>query len=119
MDADEILRDLAEISRTNLSDVMTWDGESATPKDSKELTPAQAKAIKRVRVKKTIRKERGSEDILETIDIEVELHDQIRTRELIARHLGLLKDGASVQVPEGTGAVHIHFGPAVPPAESA
>ena len=113
MSADEVLADLAEISRTTFRDLVEWDGDRATLKPSAELTEAQAKAVRRVRIKRTVHRQRGGGET-ETVETDVELHDAVRTRELIARHVGIGDKGA-LEVQADGGSLTIRLVPAVPP----
>jgi hypothetical protein len=104
---DRILSRYAQLAFTDLPGIIRWKGVQQGAQGSKgrkrydlelvdfdKLTPAQRAVIKRLRIT-----ERGT--------VEVEVHDQVRALDALAKHLGLFREeGISV----GTMNVQINFG---------
>ena len=83
---EQTLAQVAGVAYTNLTDVVTWDGDHFELRPSDELTPAQAAAIKKVKITRTTT--RGKDDYEQVRETrEVELHDKLKANEMLGRYL--------------------------------
>lgn len=80
--ADRVLKELARIGFANIDDILDFDNESVTIKDSKTLKKKVKSAISEV--SKTISKD--------GISIKVKMYDKISALDKIARHLGMYEE---------------------------
>lgn len=84
--AQRIIEEAAAIGFSDLRNVVEWDGDTLRLKDSAELTPAAAAAIKAIKVKRTTRTSKDGEDFV-TEEREVQLWDKIGALNILkARH---------------------------------
>lgn len=98
-----IIRELNRLAFSDLRDVIQWDGAgriSLTP--SELLTPDQAAAVKKVKVRQSLRRSDDGDEIIDQ-QIEVELHDKKGPLEVLSR-IAKLVDGA-----KQPAAVHINL----------
>lgn len=96
-----------------ITQVCAWEGNTLMIKDSKELTPAEAAAIKKVKMeRKTTTKGKGEDrtvDVIETMSIE--MYDGIAAEELIARESGEIPREPQAPVNVPILVIHSHAGP--------
>lgn len=97
-DAQELREFWTAILRGDIGEVCTWnDGGLSFNSTSVGMSKAKRRLIKKISVKeKTSQKGDFNE-----VQTSVELHDPLKASELIARDLGLIKDGKNITVKEG------------------
>lgn len=84
----EVVEELANLARSDITDVVTWNGHGLVYEASRDLPPEVTAAIKEVReIRRIHRSKDGSED--ETIDFRVVMHDKIAPLVQLARMMGL------------------------------
>lgn len=91
--ADDVLAELRDQLSVTLPDVATWSEDGIKLKPVEQLTEAERKAVKRVKVTKTVRKKiipaLGGEETITETQCEIELHDRMRVVQLVGEHLGM------------------------------
>lgn len=87
--ADRVLSELLDISEAKITDVMEWDGDSLRVKPSSEIPEHIAKAIKRLKIRRTVRTDQATGDEIETIDYDLEMYDRLAALKAMGDHLGL------------------------------
>lgn len=104
--ADEIVRILADLIRSDMADFIQIDeGGAIRAFPLGTLAEGKSKLIKKVREKRVIRTTKGTEDnpdgeqILDST-YEFELHDKIKPIELGMRHLGMLTDKTEIDMKQ-------------------
>ena len=99
-DGDEVVRWWTDVLRTDITQVATWDADRVIVVPSEELTEAQRKAVRKVRMTRTRRTFGHGDDALEVEEtvVEVELQDQKGISELLAKHRGLLPRQPLIEV---------------------
>lgn len=115
LDAVEILR---EIRRVALSDIGSLFDKDGQPKQLKDLTPDQRRAISAIEVELVAGEEKTTDDGV-TIPArsvakvaKVKLWDKLKALELGAKHLKLLTDKVDLSNEDGTLSVTINMGAA-------
>ena len=79
---ESVAKELVDIGKTNIADIMDWDEKgNVTIKDSKNISEAALKSIKKIKVTPT---KLGPQ-------LEVELHDKVAVLEVLAKAAGLLE----------------------------
>jgi len=87
--ADRVLAELAKIAFTDASDVADWSpdrGVTVRPSDS--LTDSASAAISEVSENRKI----SPDGSVSNIHLKVKLHDKLKALEMLARHLGMMRD---------------------------
>ena len=87
----DVLRELARLGMANLRDVATWGRDGIEFRPSAELSEDAARAVKRVRSRKLVRRTDEGE-VVEEVRLEVELHDKKGALDSLAKALGLFDD---------------------------
>lgn len=99
MSANEVLARLSKQARGSLADVLTEEGEF-------DLAAARASGfddlLKKLKIKKTVRRERGSNDEIEDISYEYEIHDAQAALVHIGKFHKLFADRVEHTNPDGT-----------------
>lgn len=99
MSANEVLARLSKQARGSLAQVLTEDGEF-------DLATARASGfddlLKKLKVKKTVRRERGSGDEIEDTSYEYEIHDAQAALVHIGKFHKLFADRVEHANPDGT-----------------
>lgn len=96
--ADRVVREIAKLALSNLTDVMTWDESGATLIHSAQLSPDAAAAIAEISDTRT---ERGGV-------LKVKLHNKVAALEQLAKHVGLYggkQDGETIIIERSYGLV--------------
>jgi phage terminase small subunit len=83
VDADEALVRLARLSRASVADFVSWGPGGLVLKDSASIPDELLACV--AEVSETTTRHGGT--------VKFKLHDKVKALELLARHLGLLKDG--------------------------
>lgn len=99
INADMVLRRLAALGLADPRDVVEWDEGDVTLRDSSELTVEQAATVAEVRRVVTPDGETTT----------VKLRDPMPSLALLAKHTGVVKDGATINVGGDHREVHVHF----------
>jgi phage terminase small subunit len=102
--AQAVIQELARIGFADMADYIEIDESGmirALPLDT--LAEGKSRIIKKVKEKRTIRTTKGDKDNPDGDQIlddtyEFELHDKVKSLELLAKHLGLLQDKTEVNV---------------------
>jgi phage terminase small subunit len=89
-----VLRELARIGMADMRDVADWGSEGLQFRPSAELSEDAARAVKRVRSRKIVRRTEAG-DVVEQVILEVELHDKKGALDSLGRALGLFEGEAS------------------------
>lgn len=91
---DWVIQRLAAIADCSMRDVASWGPGGVHYKDSKDLTDAEAYAVKKVKDKRSILSSGTGEapDMVMNQQLEIEQHDKTKALELIGKHLGMFKD---------------------------
>lgn len=89
---DEVVIWWTDVLRTDMTQVASWGPEGVIVRESDELSEAQRKAVRKVKMKRTRKTYGYGENAVdvEEIEVEVELIDQRAVSELLAKHRGLL-----------------------------
>ena len=78
---ESVAKELVEIAQANIADIMEWDDKgNVTIKDTKNISDAAVKAIKKIKVTPT---KLGPQ-------LEVEMHDKVAVHRVWAKAAGLL-----------------------------
>lgn len=85
---DMVLRELMAIAFADVGVYTTWGRNGVQLVDSKELTPAERKAISEV--SETVTQGGGT--------LRFKLHDKQKALELLGKHLGMFKEGPTVEI---------------------
>lgn len=94
--AAEVVRELALIGMADMSDFITIDdGGMIQANPLNTLTEGRSRIVRKVKERRVIRTERGTKEKPDGDQImeqtyEFELHDKVKSLELLAKHLGLL-----------------------------
>lgn len=91
IEQDDVIREIAKIAFSNITDAVTWNESGVIVKDSSLLTPEQSAAI--AEVSETRGKYGPS--------IKVKMYDKKGALELLGRHLSMFSDNVKVSTPEG------------------
>jgi phage terminase small subunit len=95
-------RVLAELSRLGFSDLrLMFDPETGKLKDIRDLTDEAAAALASVEVTRETTRRGDESDSTEQV-IKVKAWDKLRALEMLAKHLGILKDRVSLENPDGS-----------------
>ena len=91
-----VAKELVDIGKTNIADIMDWDEKgNVTIKDSKNISEAALKSIKKIKVTPT---KLGPQ-------LEVELHDKVAVLRVLAKAAGLLEQQEDMDRPSVVGIV--------------
>jgi phage terminase small subunit len=90
----DVLRELARLGMADLRDVATWEGDGLTFRPSSQLTEDAARAVKRVRSRKSVRRTVDGE-VIEDVRLEVEMHDKKGPLDSLGKAFGLFRDQAA------------------------
>jgi hypothetical protein len=82
MDAQAIMREMAIVAGSDISDYLTFDSDGVYIKDSRDITPHKLRAIKGVKIKSG---KYGK-------DVELILHDKLKGTEVLAKAKGMYSD---------------------------
>lgn len=92
----QVVEELRDQLSVTVPDLAFWTNDTFHLKEHSDLTPAERKAVKKLKVKKTVRERYDKDGDLTnstiTFDYEVELHDRIRVVELVGKHIGMWKE---------------------------
>ena len=93
---ESVAKELVDIGKTNIADIMDWDEKgNVTIKDSKNISEAALKSIKKIKVTPT---KLGPQ-------LEVELHDKVAVLRVLAKAAGLLEQQEDMDRPSVVGIV--------------
>jgi hypothetical protein len=93
---ESVAKELVDIGKTNIADIMDWDEKgNVTIKDSKNISEAALKSIKKIKVTPT---KLGPQ-------IDVELHDKVAVLRVLAKAAGLLEQQEDMDRPSVVGIV--------------
>ena len=93
---ESVAKELVDIGKTNIADIMDWDEKgNVTIKDSKNISEAALKSIKKIKVTPT---KLGPQ-------LEVELHDKVAVLRVLAKAAGLLEQQEDMDRPSVFGIV--------------
>jgi len=93
---ESVAKELVDIGKTNIADIMDWDEKgNVTIKDSKNISEAALKSIKKIKVTPT---KLGPQ-------IDVELHDKVAVLRVLAKAAGLLEQHEDSDRPSVVGIV--------------
>ena len=93
---ESVAKELVDIAQANISDIMEWDDKgNVTIKDTKNISDAAVKAIKKIKVTPT---KLGPQ-------LEVELHDKVAVLRVLAKAAGLLEQQEDMDRPSVVGIV--------------
>lgn len=95
---DDILAELMEMRNVDAADITPWTETGCSLIPSAQLTKAQRLMVKKVRIR-THRWMNLDGSKHEETNTELEMHDTVKIRELIGRHMGLWEGDGS---PKGT-----------------
>jgi len=87
----DVLRELARLGMADLRDVAAWGGDGVVFRPSEELSDDAARAVKRVRSRKVLRRTEAGE-VVEEVRLEVELHDKKSALDSLGKALGLFDE---------------------------
>jgi hypothetical protein len=91
----EVMRELTRIAMADIRDLGAWGGEGLAFRPSTELSDDQARAVKRVRSRKFVRRSKDG-GVVEEVRVEVEMHDKKGALDSLAKALGLFDEQAGV-----------------------
>lgn len=106
MDVENVLNELAGVGYARLEEFATWDEDGRVHlKLPDEILDESLAALKKIKQRRRIETHGRGEDTytVETIDLEIELHDKIRALSEIRRHIGGGADMAAEQLKAGAG----------------
>ncbi len=93
---ERVAKELVDIAQANITDIMEWDDKgNVTIKDTKNISDAAVKAIKKIKVTPT---KLGPQ-------LEVELHDKVAVLRVLAKAAGLLEQQEDMDRPSVVGIV--------------
>jgi hypothetical protein len=93
---ESVAKELVDIAQANISDIMEWDDKgNVSIKDTKNISDAAVKAIKKIKVTPT---KLGPQ-------IDVELHDKVAVLRVLAKAAGLLEQQEDMDRPSVVGIV--------------
>ena len=93
---ESVAKELVDIAKANIADIMEWDDKgNVTIKDTKNISDAAVKAIKKIKVTPT---KLGPQ-------LEVELHDKVAVLRVLAKAAGLLEQQEDMDRPSVVGIV--------------
>jgi len=93
---ESVAQELVDIGKTNIGHIMDWDEKgNVTIKDSKNISEAALKSIKKIKVTPT---KQGPQ-------LEVELHDKVAVLRVLAKAAGLLEQHEDSDRPSVVGIV--------------
>lgn len=101
---DLVVRELAAVGFTVMTDLCHWSDEGVQLRNSRELTRAQAAAVAEVRegsTSRTPRAARGTHveqpEASARGGVQVKLHSKLKALEMLARHLGMFGPSAGTE----------------------
>ena len=103
LDQDRVVLELARIAFSDLRNVVEWDGGGLHFRDSDELTPDVAAAVREIRSDRRRMRGRDGRET-EREERHVRLYDKPKALELLGRHLGLFPTRMEHSGPEGRPA---------------
>ena len=93
---ESVAKELVDLGKPNIADIMDWDEKgNVTIKDSKNISEAALKSIKKIKVTPT---KLGPQ-------LEVELHDKVAVLRVLAKAAGLLEQQEDMDRPSVVGIV--------------
>lgn len=96
IEADDVVRELAKMAFSNMSEYLEFDEKGVLLKDSNTLTLDQLAAVSQVTERKTSRMEAGEDgkrkDVIINNTVGFKLHDKTKALELLGRHLAMFTD---------------------------
>lgn len=108
--AEAIVEEAARIAFGDIRELVSWDGDAVTLRDSDELTPEQAATVKQVKVKRTTRTGRDGEQYV-TEEREIQVWDKLSALALLAkRHPEFRDAGVNVNIDARTLVVKGRLG---------
>jgi len=108
IDQDWVLKRVALLADAKITDLMSWDDGGIYFKNSKELTPEQAYLVGEVGLDETIKEDGGGEELIlkrKKMLKAVSPSTKLDALELLAKHLGMLKDGKAGDGKEAQGSI--------------
>lgn len=102
MTAEQIWEETAAVATSELRDVFTWDADGTMAfVESAALEPRVSKAIKSVKVTRTITTNEKTNTSYETVRMDIALHDKVRALELAAKMRGMLREAGDDDTEKG------------------
>jgi len=106
LDVENILNELAGVGYARLEEFATWDEEGRVHlKQPGEILDESMAALKKIKQRRRIETHGKGEDkyTVETIDLEIELHDKISALRELRKHAGGGADQPGEQLKAGAG----------------
>ncbi len=95
--ADDVLRDLNDIANADLEDWIEVRDGTVRLREPHERPPRAREALKRIKVKKTY----GKDGEITSEDIDVELYDKVKCKELVGKQIGMFTQKTEVELTDG------------------
>jgi len=93
---EDVLKELACIGYTRMTDLAQWDEDGITLVASDQLNQMHAAAVRKVKQRRTQYFNKDGDMVSERTDMEIETHDKVGALELLGRNASAFGDDASL-----------------------
>lgn len=93
---EDVLRKIASIAYTEMTDLATWGPDGIEVRASTDLNRMHSAAVKKIKQRRTVFLDKDGNPVSERTDVEVETHDTLKALELLGQNVKLFGENETL-----------------------